>query len=79
MEIKHFLSSENGKIIISILLGLGFATLFRKNCEGRNCFDFRSPSLDEIKNKKYKYGSKCFKYELDSVVCDNKKKTIDFA
>ena len=39
MEIKHFLSSENGKIIISILLGLGFATLFRKNCEGRNCFE----------------------------------------
>ena len=79
MEIKYFLSSENGKIIISILLGLGFATLFRKNCEGRNCFDFRSPSLDEIKNKNYKYGNKCFNYELDSVICDNKKKTVDFA
>ena len=60
MEIKYFLSSENGKIIISILLGLGFATLFRKKCKGQNCFEFKSPSLDEIKNKKYKYGSKCF-------------------
>jgi hypothetical protein len=79
MEIKKFLNTETGKIIISILLGLGLATLFRKKCEGRSCFDFVAPTLGDMKNKNYKYGNKCFNYELESIICDNKKKSVDFA
>ena len=79
MEIKKFFNTETGKIIMSILLGLGLATLFRKNCHGRSCFDFVAPTLDDMKNKKYKYGNKCFNYELESIICDTKKKSVDFA
>ena len=79
MEIKKFLNTETGKIIISVLLGLGIATLFRKNCNGRSCFDFIAPSLDNIKKNKYKYGNTCFNYELETIICDNKKKSVDFA
>ena len=31
------------------------------------------------KNPLNKYGNKCFKYEMESIVCDNKKKYVDFA
>ena len=79
MELKRFFNTEAGKIIISILLGLGLATLFRKTCEGRNCISFKAPDLEDIKNKKYKYGNKCFKYQMESIQCDNKKKYVDFA
>ena len=79
MELKRFFNTETGKIIISIVLGLGLATLFRKNCEKMNCISFHAPDIEDIKNKKYKYGNKCFKYNIKSIVCDDKKKYIDFA
>jgi hypothetical protein len=38
--IKSLLNSTKGKIIVSILLGFGIATLFRKSCENRKCLVF---------------------------------------
>jgi hypothetical protein len=79
MELKRFFHTESGKVIISILLGLGLATLFKRSCEGGNCLSFTAPTMDDIKKKTYKYGENCFKYEVSSTVCDNNKKDVDFA
>lgn len=79
MEFKRFFHTESGKAIISILLGLGLATLFTKTCKGVNCLTFKAPSLDDIKKKTYKYGEACFQYEMSSIICDNNKKNVDFA
>lgn len=79
MELKRFFHTESGKIIISILLGLGLATLFRQSCKGKECINFKAPSLEDIKKKKYKYGDKCFQYELSSTQCNNTKKNVNFA
>jgi len=79
MELKRFFHTESGKVIISLLLGLGLATLFKRSCQGKNCIEFKAPSLEDIKTKKYKYGDKCFQYEMQSIDCDNKKTTVDFA
>ena len=54
MELKRFFHTESGKVIISLLLGLGLATLFKRSCQGKNCIEFKAPSLEDIKNKKYK-------------------------
>lgn len=79
MEFKRFFHTESGKVIISILLGLGLATLFTKTCEGLKCLTFKAPSLEDIKHKSYKYGEECFQYEMSSIVCDMNKKNVDFA
>lgn len=79
MKIERLFHTDTGKIIISILLGLGLATFFRKGCSGRNCLEFRPPTLENIKQKTYKYGDDCFKYEMESNACDINKKSIDFA
>jgi hypothetical protein len=79
MELKKFFTTDSGKTIISIILGLGLATLFRKNCEGKNCFEFIAPTLDDINKKMYKYGKKCFNYEIKSINCDDRKKSVYFA
>lgn len=79
MELKRFFHTESGKVIISILLGLGLATLFRQSCKGKECINFKAPSLEDIKKKKYKYGDKCFQYELSSTHCNNMKKNVNFA
>ena len=79
MKFERFFHTETGKIIISVLLGLGLATLFRIGCTGKNCIEFKAPTLENIKKKIYKYGTDCFKYETETTVCDDSKKSINFA
>ena len=79
MELKRFFHTESGKVIISLLLGLGLATLFKRSCQGKNCIEFKAPNLEDIKNKKYKYGEQCFQYVMNSTGCDSGKKNVDFA
>ena len=43
MNLRRLIYSDIGRIIISILLGLGLATLFRKVCNDRNCLVFKAP------------------------------------
>ena len=62
MNFKRLLHSSLGKIIISILIGLGLATLFRKVCNDKNCLTFKGPILGDIDGKIYKHGEKCFSY-----------------
>jgi hypothetical protein len=78
MGLERIFHTESGRIIISVLLGLGLSTLFRKECIGRNCIEFVAPTLEDIKKKVYKYGTNCFKYEIESNKCDNSKKSINF-
>jgi hypothetical protein len=63
---------------MSILLGLGLASLFRTVCKDKDCIIFHAPPLEEIKDKIYKYDNKCYKYTTKSVVCDKTKKIITF-
>ena len=72
------LNSPMGKIFISILLGLGLATMFRTVCEGKNCIRFVGPILSEVDGKIYKHGEKCYKYESQSSgKCDPMKRVLD--
>ena len=37
MYLSKFVSSDTGKYVMSILLGLGLSTLFRSVCKGKQC------------------------------------------
>ena len=43
---KRLLYSRVGKIIISLLLGLGLATLFRKVCNKKKLFSISSSTFE---------------------------------
>jgi len=78
MQIKLLMSTPLGKIFISILLGLGLATMFRSTCKEKNCIRFAGPVLNEVDGKIYKHGEKCFKYEVaSSGKCDDTKRVLD--
>tara|TARA_X000000950_G_scaffold286537_1_gene395727 strand:- start:632 stop:871 length:240 start_codon:yes stop_codon:yes gene_type:complete len=79
MYIRRILYSSFGQKLISILLGLGLATLFRKVCNDRNCLIFKGPELDKMNNKIYKFEDKCYKYVPNVKKCDKNKKIIEFA
>jgi hypothetical protein len=73
-----FLHTQTGRTIMSILLGFGLATFFRKVCENNNCYEFYAPPLDDFKDKIYKNGDKCIKYNPVATKCSTNSKTIDF-
>ena len=55
MNIERILHGKIGKIFMSVLLGLGLATLFRKVCKNRDCIVFYAPDIGKIKNQVFKF------------------------
>ena len=78
-NIAQSLHSSKGRIIISIILGLGLASLFRKVCNDRNCMIFKAPSIDEVNNNTYAYNNKCYNFKSKAMKCGSAKKQINFA
>lgn len=80
VDFGKFVHTRNGRIIMSILLGFGLATLFRQVCEGRDCYSFKAPPLEDIEDKIYSYDGKCYKYDVKNTACkQGGKKVVDFA
>jgi hypothetical protein len=73
-----FLHTASGKIIMSVLLGFGLASLFRTVCKGKGCLNFYAAPLDEIKDKIYKNGKKCVKYTPSASKCSLNSKIVSF-
>ena len=56
MELKKIIHSNQGRIIISVILGLGLATLFKRVCKGKKCVIFEKAPDDEIDDKVFSSG-----------------------
>jgi hypothetical protein len=78
MNIRRIIYSEFGKYIISILLGLGLASLFRRACHDKTCYRFVGPNVNEIKDKVFKFNDKCYKYKPNAQTCNKEKKQVHF-
>lgn len=70
--ISNLLKSKEGVIVVSIILGLGLASLFRQVCNGPHCVVVKGPNSDEISNHVYKISDDCFKYVPKVVDCESK-------
>ncbi len=79
MNLSKFISSKTGKSVMSIILGLGLATLFRRVCKDNKCLVYKTPPLEDIKDKVFQYEDKCYTYEPTSMNCDSKKTNVVFA
>jgi hypothetical protein len=64
---------------MSLILGLGLASLFRTVCKDKNCIIFKAPPMDEINDKIYKFEDNCYTYKSKSSKCDSKKRIIELA
>lgn len=76
MHLDKFIHSPAGKYLMSILLGLGLATLFRKVCKGTQCKILKAPPMEEIDGQIYKFDGKCYEMSMNPITCDPKRKTL---
>ena len=67
--VLQLLDSKQGQIIISVILGLGLASIFRRVCQDGNCQIIEGPPIDEIENKIFKKNDKCFRYKAKNTTC----------
>ena len=79
MYIRRLIYSDFGSVVMSIILGLGLATLFRKVCKDINCMKFEGPSIDKIKGQIFKFNDKCYTFKEKITKCTPNKKIVEFA
>lgn len=77
LNIKRMLNTELGRFFISVIIGIGLATLFRKSCTDKNCIIFDGPVISEVDGKVFRFGEFCYKYDLHPIKCDPTKKTVE--
>lgn len=78
INLKKFFVTDTGKYIVSIILGLGLATLFKNVCKDKNCLIYKAPSLEEIEKNTYQVDNKCYKYKLVQAKCNQDKNIINY-
>jgi hypothetical protein len=69
--------TRNGQYIISFILGIGLASLFRKVCKDRNCLIFKAPDFDEVTKNVYNYENKCYSFSKSSAQCGKTEREIN--
>ena len=72
-----FLKSETGIKLLSIIFGLGLASMLRQACKGRNCIIVKAPNPADIESKIWEYNNKCYKFQTEHVKCSKNKETIN--
>jgi hypothetical protein len=77
LNITNLIRSGTGRVIISVILGIGLATLFQTVCKNKNCITFNGPVISEVDGKIYEFADLCYKYELKTTHCDANKQIVD--
>ena len=71
--IKKFMETEVGVMIISVVLGLGLATLFQRACKSRDCIIIKAPDPQTVMKNIYRNDDACYVYKPHLVRCPTKK------
>jgi len=79
MRFKEILNSEFGKIAVSILLGVGLSSMFRRTCKTKGCYEFRGPAVQDVESSIYRFGNECYNFRSNAVPCDTTKVQVKFA
>lgn len=78
-NISRLLNSTLGKILLSILLGLGLSTIFKQSCSGQSCITYHGPILGQIEGKTYQYGDRCYTYTIAPIQCSTVRRSVELS
>ena len=73
-NILKFFKSKLGMKLLSIILGLGLASIFKMSCDNRSCLVFKAYELQN--NNVIKYGETCYEATEKIEKCDKTKEII---
>ena len=68
--LNKILANPSGRFIISFILGLGLASLFKKVCVDDNCLIIKTDPKWNLDKKTFqKNNGKCFKFKPQETKC----------
>jgi hypothetical protein len=67
--ISNIMNTEYGSVIISVVLGLGLASFFKKVCKDGRCVIIKGPPINEVNKNIYKINEECYKYTPFATKC----------
>lgn len=67
--LTEIFQSKESLIILSIILGFGLATMFRKICKDQTCIVIKGPPMKEINNTIYRIDDTCYRYTPEATKC----------
>lgn len=67
--LTEIFQSKESLILLSIILGFGLATMFRKVCKDQTCIVIKGPPMKEINNTIYRIDDSCYKYTPEATKC----------
>ena len=76
LKIKKFLNSKSGTFVLSVILGLGLATVFKMSCDSKSCLVYKAPEYSD--KKVIKYNNKCYEPTEHMETCDTNKQIIEY-
>ena len=71
MKAIEFMKTPNGKIMSSIILALGLASLLRMSFKNANMVILNGPPIDKTEGKIFSFDNKCYNYTTIATSCDN--------
>ena len=74
-KLLEVLNSDRGSMVVSALLGLGLATMFRQTCKGASCIVVQAPDVEQLRNHIYEIDGSCYRYMPVASKCDATAKT----
>lgn len=74
--IPKLLKHPYGGVAMSAILGLGFAAMFYKACDGHSCTVYVAPAQRDVLLKQFRYGESCYEYSAADIACDDPAKTF---
>jgi hypothetical protein len=76
LNLSKFLEHPTGRIVMSVILGFGLASIFKMSCKNKNCIIYKPPNVNDIIGNTYSFNDKCYNYDIKEVKCDKTKKII---
>ncbi len=69
IEFSKIMASPGIATLVSFMLGVGIAAMFRPVCRGPECILLRGPPVQEIRDAVYQFGAKCVEFKPRAVEC----------
>lgn len=74
MRLIEVMKSSNGRIVVSVILALGLASLLRMSFKNSNIVIINGPPIEQTEGKIFSFDNKCYNYKTISTSCENMEK-----
>jgi hypothetical protein len=76
----NFMQTSRGRVVVSIVLALGLASLLRMSLQNANMVILNGPPLSQTDGKIFSFDNKCYSYKTVMTSCkemSNNKANLD--